>query len=256
MLLTTQLFQITPSEVSKYLVSRDLAPVGLQKHIDALRSFFKFANEEGLSKNDCLPALRIKTAKSKRLIRYFTHEQANRIIGAVDINAPNGRRDYAILLLAKTTGLRAIDVIKLKLDQIDWAIGEIHIIQNKIKQFLDLPLEPIVANAILDYIQNERPKNPSRYVFLRFFAPDDGQLSLSFMGTIVRKYAKLAGIELESGSGFRCFRSSLGTWMLEAEIPLATISQILGHSSTDSTRPYLSMDTKRLRECALGFHMM
>lgn len=247
------LSQVRPSVIGRYLVCRsDLPPVGLRGDINVLRSFFKFINEKGLSKYDFLPALRIRAAKSKRLIRYFTHEQAHRIIEAVDLNAPNGRRDYAILLLAKTTGLRASDMVELQLNQINWTIGEIHIVQHKTEHFLDLPLVPVAINAILDYIQNERPANSSPYVFLRSFAPDDGKLSPTTMGLIVRKYAKAAGLILEPQTGFHCFRRSLGTWMLEAEVPLATISQVLGHAGTDATTPYLSMDTKRLRECALG----
>ena len=65
---------------------------------------------------------------------------------------------------------------------------------------------------------------------------------------------KKSGIENNPSlrKGFHCFRRSVGTWLLEAELPLAMISEILGHSHIDSTKPYLSTDLERLRECAIG----
>jgi integrase len=65
----------------------------------------------------------------------------------------------------------------------------------------------------------------------------------------------LAGVSYNQGErkGFHSFRRSLGTWMLENEIPLETIKQVLGHSSIDSSKPYLSTNLKKLKSCSLNF---
>lgn len=68
-----------------------------------------------------------------------------------------GKRDYGILLLAKKTGLRSVDIVNLQFNNIDWKNDEIHIIQHKTNRPLILPLEPDVGNAIYDYILHGRP---------------------------------------------------------------------------------------------------
>lgn len=92
-------------------------------------------------------------------------EESDQIIQAVDRNTPVGKRDYAMLLLARYTGLRAVDVIHLQLQDIDWHKNEISIVQHKTQRPLVLPLENIVGNAIVEYILNARPQSDSQSLF-------------------------------------------------------------------------------------------
>src|SRR5690606_25851605 len=82
-----------------------------------------------------------------------------------------GKRDTAIIMLAFDTGLRAIDITRLCLGDIDWLSGEIHIVQSKTKRPLSLPLHASVMNAVADYILEARPKSTSKEVFLRTLSP-------------------------------------------------------------------------------------
>jgi len=70
---------------------------------------------------------------------------------------------------------------------------------------------------------------------------------------IVKRTAAKAGItwSTEAHKGFHSFRRSLGNWMLEAEIPLSTISEVLGHAKADSTKPYIMTHHSKLAMCAL-----
>lgn len=93
--------------------------------------------------------------------------ELNLILKQVNTETPAGKRDYAIIQLGITSGLRAGDITNLKLTDIDWKNNEIHLIQGKTKQPLSLPLEEHTGNAIIDYVLNGRPKSESSYMFLR-----------------------------------------------------------------------------------------
>ena len=70
---------------------------------------------------------------------------------------PIGKRDYAMMVLAAQSGLRACDVVRLELGSINWRTREICLTQHKTGEPLSLPLEPESGNAIADYILNGRP---------------------------------------------------------------------------------------------------
>lgn len=247
------LSQIHRQDVTTYIIS--VSPErtsGMSDCLTRLRAFFRYLIENRIIHETMLDTLQLKTAIHKKVHAGFTMEESDRIIQVIDRNTPVGKRDYAMLLLARYTGLRAVDVIHLRLRDINWHKNEINIVQHKTLRPLTLPLENIVGNAIADYILNARPQNDSQHIFLRTRAPYE---SLGFgNGTaIVRRYAKKAGIILRAGEqkGFHSFRRSIGVNMLSADIPLATISEVLGHSSSSSTKPYLSLAADSLRMCAM-----
>lgn len=156
------------------------------------------------------------------------------------------------MLLAKYTGLRAVDIRGLRLCDIDWHNAELNIVQSKTERPLVLPLPSDAVNAIAEYILNARPKSDSQAVFLTVRTPFR-ELSRSAPYIILRKCAKRAGFDWKRGDckGFHGFRRALGANMLDKNVPLQTISEILGHSRSDSTKPYLSIDLNHLRMCAL-----
>jgi integrase len=93
------------------------------------------------------------------------------ILAQSDINTPAGKRDYAILMLASVTGIRAIDIANAKLTDINWRESTIHFVQHKTGFGLSLPLVASAAAAIADYILNARPEAESPYIFLTEVAP-------------------------------------------------------------------------------------
>lgn len=247
------LSQIRRQDVTVYIIS--VSPKrasGMSDCLTRLRAFFRYLIENGIIHEAMLATLQLKTAIHKKVHAGFTVEESDLIIQAVDRDTPVGKRDYAMLLLARHTGLRAVDVIHLKLQNIDWHKNEIRIVQHKTRRPLILPLENIVGNAIADYILNARPQSDSQYLFLRTRAPYE-PLGNGNGTVIVRKYAQKAGVNLPVGGqkGFHSFRRSIGVNMLSANVPLATISEVLGHSSSDSTKPYLSLADDSLRMCAM-----
>ena len=186
----------------------------------------------------------------------FRHAATNAIPKAIDINTAIGKRDYAIILVTMKTGLGSKGIVNLQFSNMFWKNEEIHIIQRKTNRPLILSLENDVGNAIYEYLLHGRPIAESSYIFIRMLPPYQ-KLSnhSSSMRSILCRYMNLAGVSYKSGErkGFHSFRRSLATWMLENEISLETIKQVLGHSYTNSSKPYLSTNLEKLKSCSLSF---
>lgn len=244
---------IKQSDISAYiLVLSQQNPAGISNVLSRLRAFFKYLIGKGLIDENLVYSLQLQTAIRKKILFGFSVAEADAILGAVGHDSRIGKRDYAMLTLARYTGLRAVDVIHMKLQDIDWMSGEIRIVQHKTKRPLILPLENHVGNAIAEYILNARPDSTVPEIFLRTKAPF---VSLGYGNgsAIIRRYAKRAGVmwNPDEHKGFHSFRRSIGINMLSADVPLSTISEVLGHSRTDSTKPYLAADLKNLKMCAI-----
>ncbi len=228
-------------------------PGGLDGMLTTLRSFGRYLSHEQLAAVDISLLLQIPCAKKKRVKCGFSHKETEQILSAVDQATICGKRDHAMMLLAISTGLRSVDIINLKLTDINWHRNEILVVQQKTKRSLVLPLEVSVGNAIAHYILHGRPASALPYIFLRSRSPY-AKLDNRTGWSIVKRYAAKAGIhwEVNERKGFHSFRRSIGTWMLETGTSLSTISDILGHSRPDATKPYLSINQQGLLDCALG----
>jgi integrase len=177
------------------------------------------------------------------------------IIRSIDRSTAVGKRDYAILLLAVSSGMRAGDIAKSELSDIDWRKSEIIRIQSKTQVPVTLPLQKGVGAALADYILNGRPESEARQIFLRSLAPFQGFKDGVSVACVLRRRMKAAGVTRLPGDGktMHGIRRMLGTEMTAEGVPVTTIAQILGHQSDRATRQYISLDVEGLRECALGF---
>jgi site-specific recombinase XerD len=244
---------IQRSDISEYipvLASRNKA--GISGVLSRLRAFFRYLIERNVIDEHLIHSLQLTTAVHKRVRLGFSSAEADKLLNVINRNSAVGKRDYAMMSLARYTGLRGIDVLNLQMRDIEWNSNEIRIVQHKTKRPLILPLENHVGNAIADYILRARPTSDSASVFLRTKAPYES-LKQGNCSAILRRYAKKAGVTWgpTEYKGFHSFRRSIGTNMLAANVPLHTISEVLGHSRSDSTKPYLSADLVNLKLCAL-----
>ena len=188
-----------------------------------------------------------------RMIAPFSRDEMNRMIDCIDLNTFRGVRDKAILLLALETGLRAVDITKLRLSDIDWRNAEVHVIQSKTNKPLSLPLGGSVMNVIADYILEVRPESNFNEIFLRSKSPYRPFSTSAALSNIVEKYCLLAGIEKKPFRSFHSLRRSFATELSTAGVSLPIISQMLGHKNIKEMSPYLSYDRKQTLLCALGF---
>jgi integrase len=159
--------------------------------------------------------------------------ELQQLLRRIDRSTPLGARDYAVLLLAATYGLRASDVANLTLDAIDWSERTIQIVQCKTRQPLALPLTDEVGAAVADYLRRARPGSTCRQIFLRRQAPI-APLSLSGMSKTLHQASQATGVTLKA-TGFRCLRHALALRLLRQGASVKDIGDIFGHRSTLST---------------------
>ena len=165
-------------------------------------------------------------------------------------------RNKAILLLALNFGLRDSDICNLRLSNIDWNNDCIYIQQKKTASLLRLPLLSEVGNALMEYIIKERPAPRDGYpfVFRRVQAPYN---KLSSVYTICKRFIKRNNIHTvnRDSYGIYIFRYRTVNRLLRVQVPHQVITDILGHKSKESDKPYISMEPDMLRMCALDLSL-
>jgi site-specific recombinase XerD len=184
------------------------------------------------------------------LPRSISWDEVGQMLESVDRRAPTGKRDYAILLLLVTYGLRAREVAALTLDNIDWRRDRLHIPARKAGHSTVYPLSRVVGEAILHYLQNGRPKTEARALFLRAFAPYTPLASFA-VSDRAKHYLRKAGIKvLRPGS--HTLRHTCVQRLVDSHVSLKTIGDYVGHRTPDATNIYTKVNIEALREVALG----
>ena len=157
----------------------------------------------------------------------------------------------AATLLALTTGLRGCDIADLELSCIDWRRMSISTVQRKTGSPVTVPLLPAVADAIARYVMDGRPDADDPHVFLGSRPPHGPFRSAASIRDLIEVAFAAAGIE-GVPIGTRILRHSAATRMLRSgQVPLATISAVMGHASPSTTEAYLEADSGRMLECVL-----
>lgn len=168
---------------------------------------------------------------------------------SIDRTQSSGLRDYAMFLLIATYGLRGCDIASLKLADIDWRAGEVHIIQSKTRHPLKLPLTDPVAEALLTYLRNGRPRSAHREIFLTACAPIV-PIKRQTAGYVYRRRVTRSDLAIPF-RGVHCLRHSYAVHLLRQGVSLKSIGDVLGHRSTESTCVYLRLALDDLRDVAL-----
>jgi integrase len=164
---------------------------------------------------------------------------------------PVGLRDYAILTLLSTYGLRAGEITALRLEDIDWAHDRLRILHSKTGVHSELPLLPVAGEAILDYLRQGRPKSVCREVFLCVRAPYRPYPEGSNLYSQLVNRMKAAGVNPKGKKGPHAFRHAKAAGMMRSAVPLKVIGDVFGHRATGSTMTYLKLDLAELRGVAL-----
>lgn len=247
---------ITPDDIARFmqhLTMRRRAPFRDRTPPTHLRNFFRYLFKAGQTPtNLALGMLSIKRQYGARLPRYLADDHVERLLEAVRSASPKRLRcrNYAMVLLQARLGLRALEVVAMQLDDIDWRAGEI-IVRGKGRRHDRLPLQPEVGAALADYIRHDRPAAPWRTLFVRDRAPHgpfkDGQV----LNNILRAAFAKTGVKPPAPYvGSHVLRHSLAAHMARAGASLEEIGDLLRHRSRSSTTIYARLDIDGLRSVA------
>jgi len=167
-------------------------------------------------------------------------------------HSPTGRRDYAMLMLLATYGLRAGEVVALRLEDLDWKREVLCVRHSKTGANSELPLLREPGEAVLEYLKHGRPKSEHREIFLYAHAPyKPFERSGGGLYSAVQYRLAAAGVTPSGKKGPHAFRHARAVSLLRAAVPLKTVGDVLGHRCAQSTGVYLKLATEDLRAIGL-----
>jgi len=247
------LAQLTGDQVEQQFLAqaRGMGQAARRSLQSAVRTFLRFCLARGYIRHpldQTVPTLR--TYRLSTVPRGLSEEQAQKILATVERNSPVGLRDYAILLLLDTFGVRSGQVRSLRLDEIDWSDNRILFRAMKNGKDTWLPLSEAVGEALLAYLQQGRPPCACPQVFLTTRAPYRPLPRPSTVAEIVYRRLRKADAPRQ---GAHAFRHGFATRMLHRGHSLKAIADVLGHRRVSTTFIYTKVDFDRLTEVALAW---
>ena len=223
------------------------------KHAQGLTTAFRAYLRHLASTGQCDAGLlgAVPTARNWALAalpKYLPPEDIERAIATCDPSTAIGVRNRAILLLLARLGLRAGEVSRLRLNDMDWARARL-VVSGKYGVFSGLPLPQDVGDALLEYIEHVRPRVEEEKVFLRILGaprPLDGHT----ISTVARRALRRAGVRGPGRRGAHAFRHSVATGLVRSGATLDLAGTLLRHRAPASTAIYAKVDVAMLKEVA------
>ena len=213
-----------------------------------VRRFLHWLVVRGRCASDLAEAVpKLPTWRLAKLPRYLPADDVERIVAACDRPSRGGRRDRAMLLLLARLGLRAGDVVRLRLGDIEWEQARLRVV-GKGRRETRLPLPQELGDAILGYLETERPVSTSDYVFLTVRAPIH-PIGTSGLRDVAWRAIERAGVRAPS-RGTHVLRRSLATRLLREGATLDAIGALLRHRDVNTTAIYAKVDIAQLRQIA------
>jgi integrase/recombinase XerD len=216
-----------------------------------LRVFLRYLNREGVMAKDVSSLVEFpQSYRHAGVPRSISWEQVERVVAGIDRRSASGKRDYAMLLLLATYGLRGAEVVSVTLDDIDWRNERMKIRERKAGNTTTYPLSAVVGAAIVDYLKNGRQTTTRREVFMRSSAPV-APIGSAAIVSRAAYFIRKAGISV-SRADSHVLRHSCVQRLLNAHFSLKHIGDYVGHRSASSTQVYGKIAVEQLREVALG----
>lgn len=222
-------------------------------NITKLRRILSYLFHMGYTDQDLSQYLYgLKAFKNERLPDQYSIAEINILISSVKHENEEGKRKYAIVMTAALLGIRAIDISRIKISNIDWNKRQLKFHQNKTKTELTLELPQVLYNAYLDYL-SIREDIESEYLLTPLPGSNiKGKISSSSISRIIHEVFIASEIKIDGRKSYaHVLRHSMATHMINNNITMPVVSKILGHSSVETTKHYARISLDKLRVLAL-----
>ena len=223
----------------------------VSRKLSTLRTFLKWMSSKGIIEGDPLPKRGIMRVP-KRLPRFLSQEQAERLMDAPDTTKPTGLRDQALLEVIYGAGLRVSEASNLRVTDLNLSTREVRVRGKGSKERVVL-LGQIAKSALSLYLRDARPKlagkSSGMTLFLNRFG---GRLSQRSIQEKVRRYSVKAA--LPSGVHTHTLRHSYATHLLEGGADLRVVQELLGHASPATTQIYTHVTNSQARQVYMDAH--
>lgn len=247
------LSKITPTVIKSY--SNELTACGLSKatvarNVSSIRGFYRFLFEKHYI--DEMPIFQLKTGTVKtKMPKVLSEQEIEMLLNAPAGNSPMAVRDRAMLELLYATGIKAAEIVNLKISDVNLDMGFLTCSESS-KQRL-VPFGNSASHALSEYIGNAREKfirNGSTDIL--FLSTHGEAMSRQGFWKLVKKYGKQAGIEKDINCN--TIRHSFAKHLIENGADIKSVQEMLGHSSISTTMVYMGDSQKRVREEYIKAH--
>jgi site-specific recombinase XerD len=222
--------------------ARRLRHGSVRQRVSVLRTFTRFLFATGVTSSDlsgCVPS--VSGIRFDGLPKALEEEVVQALLESCGPERPVGRRDYAILLLMARLGLRAVEIARMELSDIDWRAGVIDV-RGKGGRRDRLPLPADVGQALADYLALSRRPAPCRSVFLAAAGAPVG-MSRNAVVFVPRTACRRAGIPVIGGHRLR---HTAATRLLRSGASLHEVGEVLRQSDQVTTSTYATLDERSL----------
>lgn len=219
-----------------------------------LRTFLGYLYEKKFINEDLsLLISNFKIVKNDKVPSVWDFKDVKMLLNSIDKTTAKGKRDYAIIVLALTTSMRGIDIVKLKISNIDFINNKISFIQQKTKNSVTLPLLESTKEAIKDYILEARPNSKYENLFLTVESIPTPISRTGTLTNIIQSYVNKINLNINQKRGIHSFRHTVLNYLFnDNETSITTITEISGHIKPESLNPYIKTDFKKLKEFTLN----
>ena len=249
------LTNLTPSDLSDFMITLcQYHRATVHVFSSVLRDFVRYLHETEILEADLSPVVpRPKIYSEETIPETWTPEEVRQLLSVLNRNSAVGKRDYAMVLLAVTLGMRAGDICALKFENLDWHRKLITYTQQKTGKVSTLPLLPAIGEALIDYLKNGRLESMCSNIFIRHIHPYGPLQSSAALSGSIKRYMRQAGLTIKNRKAAHSLRHTLASVLLQDGTPLMTISNVFGHYTPQTTARYTKVNLSALRKCTLSY---
>lgn len=245
------LAQLSARAVVGYLgkASADCSSQILPSFIGGIRCFLRFLGLQELTPVGLEQVLlAVARPATDPPPKYLSPEQQEQLLDAPDRRTAGGRRDYAILLCLARLGLRAGEIARVRLEDVDWQQGTLSLHQTKGRRARSLPLPADVGQAWVGYLRRGRPPTTLREIFVSSH-PIARPMSPGSISNLVSRAVTRAGLSLPS-RGAHLFRHTVATQLIQKGASFKAVADLLGHQQIATTSRYAKVNRPMLAAVA------
>lgn len=244
---------ISPGIINAFLTEQThrLSTLGVQGCAGALRVFLRYCHRQGLLAIDLSRAVpRGRGYKQASVPRALAWTDVQRVLDGVDRRSAIGKRDYALLLMLVSYGLRAREIAAMQLDDLDWKQAHLRVPTRKGGHSTIYPLSATVGDAVIEYLRAGRPQAEDRHLFLAAKTPFSPMDHWTVSGRVTT-HLRAAGVKVPR-AGSHTLRHTCVQRLVESDVPFKIIGDYVGHRREESTLVYGKVALHRLRQLVIG----
>ena len=241
--------KITPQDLRTYVAAlhdAGYAKSSVARRLASLRSFFRFAQREGVCDSNPAKPLR-NPRRDRKLPHFLTSREIGKLLTAPPLDDRMGHRDRAIFETLYSAGLRVSELVGMNLEDMDLEDGLVRV-RGKGKRERLAPLGTHAIKALRGWLRKRtlakgQPKKVGSPVFLNKFGT---RLSTRSVARMLEKYLKLTGLDLRTSP--HTLRHSFATHLLDRGADIRSVQELLGHKSLVTTQIYTHVSTAGLKQ--------